>query len=87
MNTFANYLIENNRNLDEVSELMDRAMELAQNKVDYYNYSDMKGWSLYKQGKNQEALDILQKTWDSAPFKLYSIYSHLEEVEKAVGRQ
>jgi len=82
MNTFANFLVDNNRKLNEVPDLMDRAMVFAKNKVDYYNYSDMKGWSLYKQGKNQEALSILQKTWDEAPFKLYSIYSHLEEVKR-----
>ncbi|MCJ7446512.1 MAG: hypothetical protein MUO72_02345 [Bacteroidales bacterium] len=25
---------------------------------------DCKGWGLYKQGKNEEALDMLQKSWD-----------------------
>ncbi len=58
-------------------------MELAANKVDYYEYLNTKGWALFKQGKNQEALEIIQKAWDEAPFKLYSIRSHLEEVKKA----
>jgi tetratricopeptide (TPR) repeat protein len=80
----AYFSIISNRNLNEVPELMDKAMKLAPNKIDYYNYLDMKGWSLYKQGKYQESLEILQITWDEAPFKFYSIRSHLEEVKKAV---
>ena len=88
LNRFANFLIENNRNPgNEVSDLMDRAMELATNKVDYYNFMNTKGWGYYKQGRYNEALEILQKAWNDAPFKLYAIYSHLEEVKKAVSGQ
>ena len=88
LNKFAKFLIENNRNPgNEVSDLMDRAMELATNKVDYYNFMNTKGWGLYKQGRYTEAQEILQKAWDDAPFKLYAIYSHLEEVKKAVSGQ
>ena len=87
MNTLAYRLIDTKRNLDEVAQLMDKAMEIAANKYDYYNYSDTKGYGLYKQGKYQEALNILQKTWDATPFKLYSIKSHLEEVKKAIAGQ
>ena len=85
--SLANFFIENNRKLDEVSELMDKAMKLAKNKVDFYNYMNTKGWGLYKQGKTREALKILQKCWDEAPFNLYSIRSHYEEVKKAVAGQ
>jgi tetratricopeptide (TPR) repeat protein len=85
INSLANFLVNNNRHLGEVSELMNRAMELAPDKFNYYNSLDTKGWGFYKQGKYQEALDILQRTWDSAPFPLYSLYSHLEEVKKAVA--
>ncbi|MGD0756615.1 MAG: hypothetical protein ABR927_16315 [Bacteroidales bacterium] len=85
INRFANFLIENNRKFNEVSLLTNKAMELAQNRVDYFNYSDTKGWGLYKQGSYQEALEVLQKTLDEAPYKLYSIKSHLEEVKKAIA--
>ena len=84
---FANLLIESNIMLNEVSGLMDRAMKLAKNKTDYYDYLNTKGWGLYKQGKNKEALELLQKCWDEAPFKLYSIRSHYEEVKMAVAGQ
>lgn len=87
MNYLANRLIERNRNLGEVTELMNKALERASTKYDYYNYSDTKGWGLYKQGNYQEAFDILQKTWDETPFKLYLIKSHLEEVKKTVAGQ
>ena len=70
---------------EDIQGLMDHAMALATNKVDYYNFLDTKGWGLYKQGKCKEALKILEETWNSAPFPLYSIYSHLEEVKKAAG--
>lgn len=81
----ANFLIDNNRKLEDIQGLMDHAMSLAASKIDYYIYLDTKGWGLYKQGKCAEALEILEKTWNSAPFPLYSIYSHLETVRKSSG--
>jgi AraC-like DNA-binding protein/tetratricopeptide (TPR) repeat protein len=87
MSQFAWFLINNSRNLNEVPELMDKAMFKASNKLFYYDYLETKGWGLYKLGKKREALEILQKTWDEAPFKFYSIRSHLEEVSRAVEKQ
>jgi AraC-like DNA-binding protein/tetratricopeptide (TPR) repeat protein len=84
---FACFLTETGRSLDEVPRLMDRAMEFAKNKVDYYNYLDEKGWGLYKQGSYNEALAIIEKAWDEAPFKLYLLRSHLEEVRKTAAMQ
>jgi AraC-like DNA-binding protein/tetratricopeptide (TPR) repeat protein len=81
----ADFFIQYDRNLDEIQGLMDRAMALAHDKMHYFKYLDMKGWSLYKQGKNREALEILEKTWNAAPFPLYTIRSHLETVRKACG--
>ena len=85
INTLANFLIESNRNLKDVSGLMDKAMELGKDSVAYYNCYDTKGWALYKQGLYKEALVILQKTWDKAPFKLYTYKSHLDEVKNAMS--
>jgi hypothetical protein len=55
---------------------------------DDYNYLHTKGWGLFKQGKYQEALDILQKSWDLR--RQYAIYDHeaylhLEAAKKAVA--
>lgn len=82
---FARFLNKNSRHLEEVPELMDKAMNLATNKIVYYNCLDAKGWNLYKQGKKQEALEILERTWNEAPFKLYPIKEHLEEAKRAVS--
>ena len=84
LEVLANFFIESNRNLDEVAGLMDKAMSLSKNKVDYYNMMNIKGWGLYKQGKHKEAFEILQKTWDEAPYKLYWIKSNYEEAKKAI---
>jgi tetratricopeptide (TPR) repeat protein len=65
MDYLAGFLIYNNRKLNEVAELMDKAMKLAATKTDYYNYLNTKGWGLYKSGNNREALEILQKTFDA----------------------
>ncbi len=87
MNDLANFFINSNRNLNEVPGLMDQVMALAKSKTDYYDYLNTKGWGLYKQGKYKEALEILQKCWDEAPFKVYSIKSHLDEVKMAAAAQ
>ena len=87
MFAFARFLNDNNRKLNEVPELMDKALKLAPGKIEYYNYLDTKGWSFYKLGRYQEALKILEKTFNEAPFPYYSIKSHLDEVKNAVGQR
>ena len=86
MFAFARFLNDNNRKLNEVPELMDKALNLASGKIEYYNYLDTKGWSFYKQGRYQEALEILERTFKEAPFPNYSIKSHLDEVKNAVAQ-
>jgi AraC-like DNA-binding protein/tetratricopeptide (TPR) repeat protein len=81
----ATLFIDYNRKLADVQGLMDKAMALASNKVDYYRYMETKGWGLYKQGRSKEALGILQKIWDSAPFHVNPLTAHLLEVKKAVA--
>jgi tetratricopeptide (TPR) repeat protein len=85
MNTLANRLFDMNKNYDEAYQLLDKAIKSTVNKWDSYDYMDSKGMGLYKQGKYQEALEVLQKMFDSAPYKLYYMKSHLEEVKKAVA--
>jgi hypothetical protein len=57
---------------------------------DNYNYLHTKGWGLYKQGKYQEALDTLQKSWNiRMKNTIYGWatdeYLHLEAARKAVA--
>jgi tetratricopeptide (TPR) repeat protein len=87
MDLLASFFCDKKRNLDEVPGLIDRALKLAATKWDYYNYLHTKGWGLYLQGKYQEALAVLQKTWDETPFKVYGIKARLEEVKKALAAQ
>ena len=87
LNGVSDYYIETGRNIDKVPGMMDRAMKITKIRSDYYNYMDKKGWAYFKMGKNKEALAILQKVWDEAPYKIYTIKSHYEEVKKAVESQ
>jgi tetratricopeptide (TPR) repeat protein len=87
IDVLADFLIDNNCKLSDFSELIDRAIALAPDRIIYFNNLEKKGWALYKQGKPKEALKILQKCWDEAPYKFYSIKSHYEEVKMAVGSQ
>jgi tetratricopeptide (TPR) repeat protein len=87
MNTLAYFLIVNDRNINEGLGLVDNTLELS---PDNYNYLHTKGWGLYKQGKYQEALETLQKSWDlrreQAVYN-HEAYLHLEEAKKAVAVQ
>lgn len=61
INSLAYFLINEERNIKEGLELADIALKL---RPDNYNFLHTKGWGLYKQGKYQEALEILQKSWN-----------------------
>ena len=83
----ANFLIEQNRNIDEGIELADKALELSHGQ-DEWIYLDCKGWGLYKKGRYREALDILQRSWDLRRAKAqydHQAFMHLEEAKKAVA--
>ncbi len=83
-NDLAYFLINNREDDAEGLELAGKALK---SDPDNYKYLDTKGWGLYKQGKYKEALDLLKKSWDLRPVYDYSIYSHLQEAEKAVEGQ
>ena len=84
MNYLAWFLIDKDRNINEGMELVEKALKLQS---DNYSFLNNKGWGLYKQGKYQEALNVLQKSWDSR-MKNYDynldVYLHLEAAKKAV---
>jgi tetratricopeptide (TPR) repeat protein len=87
MNNLAYFLIDKDRNIKEGFELVDKALGSS---PDNYSFLHTKGWGLYKQGKYQEALEILQKSWDIRREKAtynYEAYLHLEAAKKAVTSQ
>lgn len=61
INTLAYILIDNERNIGEGMELLEKVLE---KNPDDFSSLGVKGWGLYKQGRYREALDVLQKTWD-----------------------
>ena len=60
LNNLAWFLINNDRDIEEGMELIDKALALS---PDDYMIIDTKGWGLYKQRKYKEALDLLEKAW------------------------
>jgi len=84
LNNLAWLLIDNDLKINEGIELIDKALELS---PDHYLYLHTKGWGLYKQGKYEEALKFLEKSWELKPIYDHEIYLHLEEVKKALARQ
>jgi tetratricopeptide (TPR) repeat protein/TolB-like protein len=84
MNNLAYFLINNDRNINEGLELIDKALI---KRPDNYNFLHTKGWGVYKQGNYREALEILQKSWDlrlkNAVYN-HEAFLHLEAAKKAV---
>jgi len=84
MNVVAWFLIDKDRNINEGLDLVDKALESDPGAS---NYLDTKGWGLYKQGKNKEALDLLEKAWKLKPVYSHEMYLHLEAAKNAVAEQ
>jgi|WetSurMetagenome_2_1015567.scaffolds.fasta_scaffold15858_2 tetratricopeptide (TPR) repeat protein len=85
LNNLAFFLIDKDRNIKEGIELADKALKI---RPDYYLYLYTKGRGLYKQGKYQEALNLLQKSWDlrmkTAVYD-HNAFLHLDAAKKAVA--
>jgi len=78
------FLIDHDINVDEGLDLIQNALEL---RPDNWYYLDTKGWGLYKQGKVEEALKILNDSWNLRPSYRHRGYLHIQEVEKALSSQ
>jgi len=85
LNNLAWFLIDKDRNINEGMGLIDRALKLS---PDSYYMLHTKGLGLYKQGKYQEAKEILQRSWDlrmkNAIYD-HEAFLHLEAAKKAVA--
>jgi tetratricopeptide (TPR) repeat protein len=85
MNNLARLLINSDRNITEGLELVDKALKKNPNNYSYY---DCKGWGLYKLGKYEEAIKILEKSLElKSTYFDYEINLHLEAAKKAVANQ
>lgn len=81
----AKHLIEEDRNVDEGLELIERALELSPSYEGVF--LDTKGWGFYKLGKYEEALRLLERSWELRAYYNHNIYLHLEAARKAVAGQ
>jgi TolB-like protein/Tfp pilus assembly protein PilF len=87
MGDLAYFLIDKNRNVNEGLEIVEKELKSS---PENYDYLHTKGWGLYKQGKYQEALEILQKSWDLRMKKAvydYDAAKHLQAAKKAVAHE
>jgi tetratricopeptide (TPR) repeat protein len=84
LNNLAYFLIDKEINLDEGIELANRALKLN---PDDYNYIHTKGWGLFKQHKYEDALKLLEKSWELKPVYDHDLYLHLEAAKKAIANQ
>ncbi len=84
MNDLAWFLIDNDIEINEGVDLIEKALEL---KPDNWYYLDTKGWGLYKQGRFDEALKVLKDAWDLRPYYDLEGYQHIQEVKKALASQ
>jgi len=84
LNNLGWFLIENDRNIEEGMKLVDSAIIVRPNN---YIYLENKGLGLYKQGKYDEAQEILEKSWKLRPVYNHSSFLLLEKVKKAAADQ
>jgi tetratricopeptide (TPR) repeat protein len=79
----AQFLINNDRNVDEGMELIHKLLE--EDPKDEFALQ-LEGWGLYKQGKYEEALQLLGKMWEISKGFNTELYNHLEAAKKAVAK-
>ncbi len=84
MSNLAYFLINSGRNINEGMALIDRALKLS---PDNYKYLDCIGWGFYKQGKNEEALKLIERADSLKPVYNYKIFFHLREIRKSAASQ
>lgn len=82
MNNLAYILIDNEIDVEEGLELAEKALEMEPGN---YLYLDTKGWALYKQGNYQEALELIERSWELKPVYNHEVFLHLEAVREAVA--
>ena len=84
INNLGYYLIDRDINPAEGLELADKAVK---SNPDSYVFLDTKGWGLFKLGKNEEALKLLEKSDSLKPIFNYDLYLHLLTVRQAITKQ
>lgn len=82
MHDLAWFLINNDRNIDEGMDLINKALKTSPEHE--WFLLDCKGWGLYKQGKYREALEVLERCRKITVYYRHNIILHIETVKKAL---
>ena len=80
----ATFLINNEINVNEGMELIQQILVKIPDNIWVL---DLKGWGLYKQGKYEEAVQLLEQMWKRSEEFYFDQYTHLEAAKKAVDNQ
>jgi tetratricopeptide (TPR) repeat protein len=81
------FLIDKKGDISKGLELVGKVLK---SDPENYEYLDAKGWGLYKQGKFNDALETLEKSWVvrmKNGIYNYPAYLHMEAAKKAVSTQ
>ncbi len=78
----AMFLIDEEVDVDEGVEIVDRLLESI---PDHWNLLNYKGWGLYKKGRYEEAVELLRHAWEKKPLYNHMLFLHLQEAEKAAS--
>ncbi|KPK83207.1 MAG: hypothetical protein AMS27_13265 [Bacteroides sp. SM23_62_1] len=78
----AEFLITNDINIDEGMELIEKALETEPE--NWYRLM-IKGWGCYKQGKYEEAIQLLRKAEEISIGFNYDLHQQILEVEQALA--
>jgi len=84
MNNLAYFLIDKNRNLEEGMALADKALKLNPDNLEFI---DTKGWGLFKLGKYNEALKLLEKVDSLKPVYNHTLFLQIQKVKKEMVGQ
>jgi len=84
LNNLGYYLINRDINPAEGLDLTHKAVNLN---PESFEFLDSEGWGLFKLGKYEEALKLLEKSDSLKPMYNYELSFHLEAVRKAIANQ
>ncbi len=84
MYNLASLYFEKDYNISQGIELINKVLEF------YPESSDCiatKGWGLFREGKYEESLEHLEKSWDMKTYYNHELYLNIQEVKQALARQ
>jgi tetratricopeptide (TPR) repeat protein len=84
MCNLASLYFENDIHISQGMDLINEALEIY---PESSAYIQSKGWGLYKQGKYEDSLELLEKSWDLKYFYNHELYLNIQEVKQAIAKQ